>query len=77
MKDPDLSPEPHGILLGGGFASGLLSGGCGGGGGGSGDGGDGCGGGDDRSVGGADAFFFKAADATFNGHPTGVFTPDP
>jgi len=68
VKDPGLSPEPLGILLVGGFASGLESGGCGGGGG---------GGGDNGSGGGADAFFFKDAGVTFVGHPTGVFGPSP
>lgn len=66
VKDPGLSPEPPVILLGGRFASGLVSDGCGGG-----------GGGDDGSSGGADDFFFKDAGVTFAGHPTGVFGPGP
>lgn len=66
VKDTGLSPEPPGILLVGGFASGLESGGCGGG-----------GGGDDGSGGGTGAFFFKDAGVTFVGHPTGVFGPGP
>jgi len=66
VKDTGLCPEPPGILLVGGFASGLESGGCGGG-----------GGGDDGSGGGADAFFFKDAGVTFVGHPTGGFGPGP
>lgn len=66
MKDPGLSPDPPGILLVGGFASGLVSGGCGGG-----------DGGDDGSGAGGGAFFFKVAGVTFVGHPTGVFGPSP